>query len=157
VKEPERQQQAGGAEVGQLVLVGAAVAQGLLVGGWLALFPHAALRAGGFPPAPAFFVRWAGVLHLALAAGYVLEHLRFRRVTLLAVAKGATALFLVAAWVLDGLPTLMIAALFVEGGLALAAALVQGPADRSRRTRARLRLVTPSTGHVRPVGRGETR
>ncbi|MFL5274721.1 MAG: hypothetical protein ACJ79E_21910 [Anaeromyxobacteraceae bacterium] len=154
MKQPERQQEPSGAEIGQLVLVGTAVAQGLLVGGWLALFPYVALRVGGFPPAPAFFVRWAGVLHLALAAGYVLEHLRFRRVTLLAVAKGATALFLVAAWILDGLPALMVVALFLEGGLALAAALVQGPADRSRRTRARLRLVTPSPSQVRPVGRG---
>jgi hypothetical protein len=153
VSEAERQPEAGPAEIGQAAIVAAAVAQGLLVGAWLALFPEAALRAGGFPPAPAFFVRWVGVLHVALAAGYALEHLRFRRVTLLVVAKGATALFLGAVWIAEGLPSLMIVALLLEGLAALAAGLVLRPADRSRRARARLRLVGPPPAQVRPAGR----
>jgi hypothetical protein len=153
VNEVAREPAAGAAEVAQAVLVAAAVLQGVVVGAWLALFPEVALRGGGFPPAPAFFVRWAGVLHLALAAGYALEHVRFRRVTLLVVAKGATAIFLAAVWIFDGLPWLMIGALAVEATVAIASGLVQRPADRSRRTRARLRLVRPSPAQVRPAGR----
>jgi hypothetical protein len=153
VSDAKREPVAGPAEIGQAAIVAAAVAQGVLVGAWLALFPEATLRVGGFPPAPAFFVRWAGVLHVALSAGYALEHLRFRRVTLLVVAKGATALFLGAVWLAEGLPALMIFALALEGITALAAAFVQRPADRSRRARARLRLVQPPAAQARPVGR----
>ena len=143
----------GVGEVAEVVLVGTAVAQGLLIGAWLALWPEWALREGGFPAAPTFFVRWAGVLHLVLAGGYALDFLRFRRVTLLVLAKGATAFFLAAAWASEGLPVLMVAAVFAEAVLAASAALVHPSADRSRRARARLRLVTPAPTQVRPAGR----
>ncbi len=139
----------GPAEVGELAVVVAAVLQGVIVGGWLAAFPGAALRAGGFPEAPYLFVRWAGVLHLVLAAGYSLDWLRLRRVTLLVVAKGATALFLLALCLADGLPQLMYLAISVEAVLACAAAALHGPADRSRRSRAHLRLVSPSPSQIR--------
>jgi hypothetical protein len=141
------------AEVAELALVLGAVLQGVCVGGWLALFPAMALSAGGFPPAPPFFVRWAGVLHLILAAGYALEWLRFRRVTLLILAKGATAFFLALAWAGEGVPWLMVFATILEGGMAIAGALLQGPASKSRRARATLRLVTPMPHEVRPAGR----
>jgi hypothetical protein len=143
----------GSSEIVEVALVAAAIAQGLVVGAWLALFPHGALRAGGFPAALPFFVRWAGVLHLVLAAGYALEFVRFRRVMLLVLAKGATAAFLLAMWAIEGLPWLMIGAIYVEGALAIAAAIAHPGADRSRRARARLRLVTPSPVEVRPAGR----
>jgi hypothetical protein len=153
VKHVERPEGPGPAETGELAVVAAAVAQGVAVGAWLALLPEAALRAGGFPAAPAFFVRWAGVLHVLLAAGYALEFMRFRRVALLVLAKAVTAFFLAAAWMGDGLPWLMVGAVFVEGSLAAAAALVHPSASRSRHARARLRLVTPAPTEVRPAGR----
>jgi hypothetical protein len=150
---PEAQPEPGPAEQVETALAAAAVAQGMLIGGWLALFPDAALRLGGFPYAPAFFVRFAGVLHLVLALGYALDWVRFRRVTLLVVAKAATAAFLVAAWIGDSLPALLMVAVVFEATMSLGAALVHGPAEHSRRARARLHLVgvTPTT--IRPAGR----
>lgn len=150
---PVSRGEAGPAEVAELLLVGVAVAEGALVGAWLGALPALALRAGGFPPAPLFFVRWAGVLHVLLGVGYALEWLRFRRVTLLVAAKAATALFLVATLVGEGLPSLMSLALVIESVMAIAGALLHGPADRSRRARARLRLVASDAGQVRPAGR----
>ena len=152
-RDPAGEDTPGPAEQTELTLVVLAIAQGILVGAWLGIFPRAALAAGGFPAAPPFFVRWAGVLHLVLAVGYGLEWLRFRRVTLLVVAKSATALFLAAAWLSEGLRWLMVSAVLLEAGMAAAAGLLHGPADRSRRARARLRLVgSPPSARVRPAG-----
>ncbi len=141
------------AERGEAALVTAAVAQGVLLGVWLAVFPDAALRAGSFPPAGAFFVRWAGMLHAVLAVGYALDWLRFRRTTLLVLVKTATALFLAVTWAIDRLPPLMVVAIVVEAGTAMLAAILHGPAERSRRARARLRLVTPFPTRIRSAGR----
>jgi hypothetical protein len=135
------------------LLVALAILQGLVIGAWLGLLPGSALRAGGFPPSGAFFVRWAGVLHVVLSAGYALEWTRFRRTTLLVVAKAATAAFLALAWIADGLPRLLVAAIALEAAIAVVAALLHGPAERSRRASARLRLVGSSSSEVRPAGR----
>jgi hypothetical protein len=151
---PESEPEPGPAEQVETAVVVTAVLQGLVVGAWLTILPDLALRAGGFPPAPPFFVRFAGVLHLALALGYALDYRHARRVALLVAAKGATALFLVATWIGDGLPALLVAAIVVEAGLAVGAALVHGPAGRSRRSRARLRVIGGATAAVRPAGRG---
>ena len=131
----------GPAERAQRALVALAVAQGILLGAWLGLFPALVLRVGGFPVAPPFFVRWAGVLHLVLAAGYALEWRRSRRVALLVLAKGVTALFLLAAWIGGGLPQLLVLAFVLEAATSAAAAALHAPAERSRRARARLRVV----------------
>jgi hypothetical protein len=143
----------GAAERGESALVAVAIAQGTLLGVWLTAFPAAALRLGGFPPAGAFFVRWAGVLHLVLAFGYALDWLRLRRTALLVVAKGATAVFLGVVWALEGLPWLMVFAVVLEGAMATTGVFLHGPAERSRRARARLRLVTPARSPIRPAGR----
>lgn len=140
-------------ERGESLLVTVAIVQGLLLGVWLGGFPVSALRMGGFPTAPAFFVRWAGVLHVVLAVGYALEWIRARRTTLLVVAKAATALFLGVAWITGGLPWLMILAVVLEAALATAGALLHGPATRSRLANARLHLVTPAPTAMRPTGR----
>jgi hypothetical protein len=136
------------AEVGQLVVVAAALAQGAAVGIWLTLFPGSALRAGGFPATPDLLVRWAGLLYLVLAAGYALEWVRFRRVVLLVVGKAAAALFFLALALADTLPGLLYLAMATEAGVACAAAGLRGPADRARHARARLKLVVsrPSRG-----------
>ncbi len=140
-------------EMVELAVVVAAVLQGAIVGGWLALFPAAALKAGGFPAAPAFFVRWAGVLHLVLSAGYAIDYYRYRRVLLLVVAKASTAVFLLVLGLVDSLPELLYLAILVEGVLAAAAGVLHRPAERSRRARARLRLVTPAPVQIRPANR----
>jgi hypothetical protein len=140
-------------ERAESLLVAVAIVQGIVLGAWLGLLPDSALRAGGFPPSGAFFVRWAGVLHLVLATGYVLEWVRFRRTALLVVAKAATAAFLALVWIADGLPRLLVLAIVLEAALATAAALLHGPAERSRRASARLRLVGSSSNEVRPAGR----
>jgi hypothetical protein len=150
---PPGEGERGPGELAEIALVTAAIAQGLVLGAWLGIFPAAALRAGGFPAAPFFFVRWAGVLQVALALGYGLEWTRFRRVTLLIAAKGIIASFITITWMGEGVPTLMAIALPVEAGMALAGALLHGPADRSRRARARLRLVAVAPTEVRPAGR----
>jgi hypothetical protein len=150
---PADDRRPGPDELAEIALVVVALAQGLLLGAWLGIFPAHALRAGGFPEAPAFFVRWAGILQTALAAGYTLEWLRFRRVTLLVVAKTLTAGLLAVTWIGEGLPALMMIAVPIEGCLALAGTLLHGPAERSRRARARLRLVTPAPTQIRPAGR----
>jgi hypothetical protein len=143
----------GPGELAEIALVTAAIVQGLVLGAWLGIFPAAALRAGGLPAAPLFFVRWAGVLHVALALGFGLEWTRFRRVTLLVAAKGIIASFIAITWMGEGVPALMAVALPVEAGMALVGALLHGPADRSRRARARLRLVAAAPTEIRPAGR----
>lgn len=140
-------------ERAQQALVALAAAQGLLLAAWLGLLPEMVLRVGGFPAAPPFFVRWAGVLHLVLAAGYALEWRATRGVALLVIAKGATALFLLVAWFGGGLPQLLVVAFLVEAASAVGAAALHGPAARSRRARARLRVVGGSLGPSRPAGR----
>lgn len=77
----------------------------LAVGVALAGFPGFAVRLAGWKEAsPAFFPRQAGVFHLVLALGYLLEHLRFRSVTLLLCAKAAAAAFLLSATATGGVP-----------------------------------------------------
>jgi hypothetical protein len=73
------------------------------VGVALAAFPEWATAFGGFGPVrPLFFARQAGVFHLVLAAGYLLE-LRRGGVALLVTAKSVAAVFLTASW-LSGAP-----------------------------------------------------
>ncbi len=132
----------GVAERAEQAVAVAAVVQGAAVGAWLVLLPAMALRVGGFPAAPLFFVRWAGVLQLVLAIGYAMEWRRFRKVTLLVASKTVVALFLAASAQGEELPWPMILAIPLEAVLAVAAAVLHGPAQRSRKARgARLRLV----------------
>ena len=65
------------------------------VGALLSLFPRMGLAFAGFGGAiPTFFPRQAGVFHLVLAFGYLLEHFRYRGILLLLFAKGAAAVLL---------------------------------------------------------------
>ena len=139
-------------EIAQATIVLLAIAQAALLALWLGLVPRVALRMGGFPPAPAFFVRWAGILQAILGFGYAIEWRRFRRVSLLVVAKALTAAFLLVTFALDGLPPLLTGAVLIEGALALAASLLHRPAERSRLARGRLRLVVRAATTVRPAG-----
>ncbi|HTP28071.1 MAG TPA: hypothetical protein VMK12_20760 [Anaeromyxobacteraceae bacterium] len=142
----------GYAELAESWLVSGAVAQGSLLGIWLTAFPSHALRVVGSPTAPAFFVRWVGILQIVLALGCAIDWTRLRRVTLLVATKGATALLLATVWAVDELPTLMMAACLGEALLAICGAALKRPADRSRRSRVRLRLVDRPLAEVRPAG-----
>jgi hypothetical protein len=80
------------------VLVLLVAAHSAAVGVALAAFPEWATGFAGFGPVrPVFFARQAGVFHLVLAAGYLLE-LRRGSVRLLVTAKAIATVFLVAAW-----------------------------------------------------------
>ncbi len=73
------------------------------VGIALAAFPEWTTAFAGFGPVrPIFFARQAGVFHLVLAAGYLLEARR-GGVALLVTAKTIAAVFLAASW-LAGVP-----------------------------------------------------
>jgi hypothetical protein len=100
------------------------------VGVALAAFPGWATAFGGFGPVrPIFFARQAGVFHLVMAAGYLLE-LRRGSVALLVTAKSIAAVFLAASW-LGGAPGWSIP--FSAAGdalMGLAAAWLARPAAR---------------------------
>ncbi len=73
-----------------------------LVGAFLLFFPgHAARFAGWGEIRPAFFGSQAGAFHLVLATGYLLEHFRYRGISLILVGKAVAAAFLVA-WTAAG-------------------------------------------------------
>jgi hypothetical protein len=74
------------------------VAHSAAVGILLTIFPEWSTAFGGFGPVrPAFFARQAGIFHLVLATGYLLE-MRRGSVALLVTAKATAAVFLTAAW-----------------------------------------------------------
>ena len=73
-------------------------AHSVAVGLALLAAPDLAARFAGFGPvAPTFFARQAGVFHLVLAAGYLLEHRR-GSVLLLVTAKATAFAFLTVSW-----------------------------------------------------------
>ena len=73
------------------------------VGVALTFFPEWATAFAGFGPVrPVFFARQAGVFHLVLATGYLLE-LRRGSVALLVTAKAIAGVFLAVSW-LGGAP-----------------------------------------------------
>jgi len=93
---PPLRPEAGGrvsrAERGLILLVSL---HSVAVGAVLSLFPRFGLAFAGFGEAiPTFFPRQAGVFHLVLAFGYLLEHFRYRGILLLLFAKGAAAVLL---------------------------------------------------------------
>jgi hypothetical protein len=64
----------------------------ILVTGW-------GTRFGGFGEVtPLFFARQAGVFHLVVATGYLIEYFRYRGVLLLLFAKSCAVVFLTAYW-----------------------------------------------------------
>ncbi len=79
------------------LLIVLVAAHSYLVGIFLLLFPaHAALFAGWGELRPAFFGSQAGAFHVILATGYLLEHFRYRGISLVLVGKAVAAVFLFA-------------------------------------------------------------
>jgi hypothetical protein len=73
---------------------------------------------GGWAEArPLFFPRQAGVFHFVVAAGYLIEYVRYRGITLMLTAKAIAVAFLLDTWVRDGGP--WVVPLFALGDAAM--------------------------------------
>ena len=69
----------------------------VVVGVFLIMLPPWAVHFGGFGEvSPPFFARQAGAFHLVVAAGYLIEYLRYRGVIILVSAKATATVFLLA-------------------------------------------------------------
>lgn len=80
-------------------MVALVVAHSAAIGCALVLAPDWSANIAGFGTVESrFFLRQAGVFHLALAFGYAAEYAVWRSVLLLLAAKGAATAFLVGAW-----------------------------------------------------------
>ena len=108
-------------------LVLAIALHSLLVGALLLLFTETALRLAGWTDVqPLFFARQAGVFHLVIAAGYVIEHVRHGGVALLLVAKAAAVCFLLAMMLAGSTPWAVPVLGALDGLMAVAVLLVRG-------------------------------
>jgi len=71
-------------------------AHSLAVGAILMAVPEWAVRFAGWSGVdPLFFARQAGVFHVVLVSGYLIEYFRYRGVLLLVTAKAIALVFLV--------------------------------------------------------------
>ena len=103
-----------------LVLLIAAHSWG--VGLCLVLFPGPITRfAGWVDVQPLFFPVQAGVFHLVLATGYVMEYFRLRTIHLLLVAKATAFLFLTLATLIADVPWVIPFSGLADGFMGLAA------------------------------------
>ena len=63
------------------------------------------LRFGGFGTAsPLFFPRQVGIFHVVVAVAYVVEHLRYRGVSIVLTTKAMAVAFLTGTMLLDSVP-----------------------------------------------------
>jgi hypothetical protein len=68
-----------------------------VVGFFLIFLTRWGVEFGGWGEAsPLFFVRQAGIFHVVVATGYLLEYIRYRGVTLVLTAKTTAVVFLTA-------------------------------------------------------------
>jgi hypothetical protein len=76
-----------------------------VVGGLLMVVPEFAIHFGGWGGAsPLFFACQAGIFHLVLAAGYLIEFYLYKGIAFLVTAKAMAVIFLLTATVLGGVP-----------------------------------------------------
>lgn len=106
------------------------------VGIMLMFFAEWAVSFAGWTGAePIFFIWQAGAFHFVLAAGYLVEHLRHRSITLLLIAKTTAFVFLLGGSLLADTPWSVWFSGFADGTMALVAYLVHhtvsGRADGS--------------------------
>ncbi len=96
------------------------------IGVALLAVPAWALRFGGWETVPPlFFPRQAGVFHLVLGTGYLLEYARQRGVVLLLTAKALATVFLGAAALVGGAPWFVGFAGAADGLMGLAVLLTR--------------------------------
>jgi hypothetical protein len=92
------------------------------IGMGLLVVPEWALRFGGWDTIPPlFFPRQAGVFHLVVGTGYLVEYVRWHSVSLLLTAKACAFVFLMGATFLTAVPWFVTFAGIVDGLMGLAA------------------------------------
>jgi hypothetical protein len=95
------------------------------VGFMLLAAPHWSVQFGGWRDGGVvFFVRQGGAFHFVLAAGYLIEHFRYRGIVLLVTAKSMAFVFLCASTVLMDSPWLVPFSAVADGLMGLIAVLV---------------------------------
>ncbi len=96
------------------------------VGAMLILAPAWAVSFAGWQGvSPLFFPVQAGVFHLVLATGYLMEYSSHRGVSLLLVAKGTAFIFLMGATVLADVPWAVPVSGLADGLMGLAVFLLR--------------------------------
>ncbi|HVN32716.1 MAG TPA: hypothetical protein VMT45_12100 [Thermoanaerobaculaceae bacterium] len=101
------------------------------IGVGLLALPEWALRFGGWQTIPPlFFPRQAGVFHLVLGTGYLLEYRRLRSFSLLLIAKSCAFVFLVGATMLATVPWFVTFAGVADGLMGLAVVAVHAAVSR---------------------------
>lgn len=96
-----------------------------IVGIMLMFFAQWAVRFAGWSGAdPVFFIWQAGAFHFVLAAGYLVEHARWRSISLLLIAKTTAFVFLLGGSLLVDTPWSVWFSGLADGAMALAAFLV---------------------------------
>jgi hypothetical protein len=102
------------------------------IGAALLGLPEWALQFGGWETIPPlFFPRQAGVFHLVLGTGYLVEYLRLRSVSLLLTAKACGAVFLLAATLLATVPWFVTFAGVADGLMGIAVLVMSRWAART--------------------------
>ena len=102
-----------------------------IVGIMLMFFAEWAVRFAGWHGAdPIFFIWQAGAFHFVLATGYLVEHYRWRSISLLVIAKTTAFVFLVGGSLLAETPWSVWFSGFFDGAMALAAFLVHRTVKR---------------------------
>lgn len=97
----------------------------IAVGIMLMFFADWAVSFAGWTGAePIFFIWQAGAFHFVLAAGYLVEHLRHRSITLLLIAKTTAFVFLLGGSLLADTPWSVWFSGVADGAMALVAFLV---------------------------------
>lgn len=87
------------------LLVALICAHSLGVGLLLMGVPQWALRFGGWEGIdPVFFAQQAGIFHVVLVAGYLLEWVRHRDVAFMIAAKTIAVVFLLGMWAVSDVP-----------------------------------------------------
>ncbi len=109
------------------------------VGLFLVALPEwSAITLGGWTRvAPIFFPRQAGVFHLVLAAGYLIEYFQYRGITLLVTAKCIATIFLLASTLAGGVPWIVPASGLGDGLMGISIILVRRWRASSERGRPR--------------------
>lgn len=115
------------------VLIFLVILHTLAVGLALTAVPAWALRFGGWEEvSPLFFPCQAGIFHLVLGFGYLLEYHRHGSVTLLVVAKASAFIFLTTATLVGGVPWIVPFSGFTDGLMGLVVWFVHSRVIRQR-------------------------
>lgn len=94
----------------------------IIVGAMFMLAPQWTMRFAGWRGIePVFFAYQAGAFHIVLAVAYLIEHHRYRGVSILVTAKTIAFVFLMSATAIDPLPWAVWSSGIIDGLMALVA------------------------------------